>query len=254
MEKYITITENGSITMDLSLKNENGNTMLHELCAKPIENFEFIKKLINYVPSDLLNKRNNEGNTVLHILCIDYYVSKNDKLYDLVKLLLNKGVDCNIKNENNNTPLYLLLDSVFDKTACLLLEKVTNINEVYYHDNTLLHRICSHYKNFDEECHIFLKKLISLGCNANAQNSKKVTPLMVSFENSNENKCIDLLLKNKADITLCNKAGFDGYYYAEKYGYKKYIKKRTVEIELQELKEKYDNLEKKFEQIKLMLQ
>jgi ankyrin repeat protein len=253
MEKYITLAENGSLIVDPSLKDLDGNTLLHKLCNNPVENYELIKKMINSVPLDLMNEKNNKGNIFLHHVCANKL--KDDILSDIVELSLNKGVDCNIKNNHNNTSLYILLGtSTPSKATYLLLEKVTNINDVHCDGYTLLHRVCYRYQNYKPEWSIILEKLISLGCDTNAKNNKGETPLMLAFDNNNNNECIDLLLKNKADITLCNKAGLDGYYYAEKYGDKKYSKNNIIENELRELKEKYDKLEKKFEQIKMVLQ
>ncbi len=81
----------------LSLRDENGDTLLHwaidrcrELARELIENFNID-----------INAANNDGNTPLHYAALNRDV-------EIIKLLLNHGADIRAKNVHGLTPLSLL--------------------------------------------------------------------------------------------------------------------------------------------------
>lgn len=69
--------------------------------------------------------------------------------------------------------------------------------------------LCTHYNN---GMHI-AKHLIELGANINIQNTRGTT-LLMDIVQTNNLPYVKYLLDNNADVTLCDKSGFDALFYA----------------------------------------
>ena len=89
--------------VNLDIKDKNGDTALHIACNQLNE--EVIKELIENGAN--LNIRNKDGDTALNVLLKKYKGSCDDKVNDLAKLLINKGANYLMtNNENNQQPAF----------------------------------------------------------------------------------------------------------------------------------------------------
>ena len=92
-DKLINILKRFSKYIDLTYKQDNGDTLLH-LCVRHSLPFYFYKFLVNHGVN--INSQNNEGDTVLHL------AAKAHK-YKLIDLLIKLGASeyiCNQKKKN----------------------------------------------------------------------------------------------------------------------------------------------------------
>ncbi|PRY86285.1 ankyrin repeat domain-containing protein [Mongoliibacter ruber] len=91
-------------------------------CKKGVEVFE---RLLKHNTRDI-NHTDNEGNTILHKVCaeeLNYDQNKAKDLYKITKLLLNKGANPSIRNTQDKTPMDLAInDNLKDKIVALLLK------------------------------------------------------------------------------------------------------------------------------------
>jgi ankyrin repeat protein len=111
----------------------NQNNILHQSIQD--DNLKLAEYLIKKAPY-LLNKTNLQGNTPLHLLIIKrqatvFRIKDSDLSYNLIKLLLEKGVFLEVKNKANQTPLKLAI--YFDDT--LAIELLSNYNYNRTHKN-----------------------------------------------------------------------------------------------------------------------
>lgn len=97
-------------------------TPLELSISKGFEVFEF---LMNYNNEDI-NQIDNQGNTLLHKVCafpLHHDQNKAKELYKIVKLLLGKGADASIRNTEDKTAMELAMDdNLKDKVVAILLK------------------------------------------------------------------------------------------------------------------------------------
>lgn len=99
--------------IDLSQKNEFGNTPLHVACHSIYGiNVEIVKLLLKY-PLDI-NAKGIDECTPLY-----YAVGKND--IKVAKILIDKGADVNIADKDGNTPLMIAVDMFEDDDTIIKL-------------------------------------------------------------------------------------------------------------------------------------
>nr|XP_015927580.2 uncharacterized protein LOC107454790 isoform X8 [Parasteatoda tepidariorum] len=84
----------------LSMKDENGNSLLHVVVAEKSENLHLLVKIIKAAPIGLINQTNDAKMTPLHVA-----VSKG--LWKVVRILLMAGANPDIKDTNGNTCTHL---------------------------------------------------------------------------------------------------------------------------------------------------
>jgi|GEM_PF-4731039 len=91
---------------DIYMKNIFGSNILMMVVNSYNKKFVFdaINLLLSY-GIDINDKNLKDNKTVLHYLLSMEYRSKNKDTIDIVKLLIEKGIDFNAKDNNNKTPL-----------------------------------------------------------------------------------------------------------------------------------------------------
>jgi ankyrin repeat protein len=166
-------------------------------------------------------------------------------LPEMVKLLLDKGADVNLPNENRDTPLILAVSAGNLEIARILLNNDADINLVNrYGDTTLeiaitlnsmemiellLNKGANGVPIANANALIFhasitslpiLKLLIKKGVNINVLNDRAQTPLMFAVRESNTTGSLEIvqfLLSNGADINAVDINGWSALMVAINY-------------------------------------
>ena len=137
-----------------------------------------------------VNLKNSYGNTPLHVA-----VSVGND--NLIKLLLDKKADVNAKGSGDDTPLHIAIRKGYYDVAKLLLDRKADINLKNRYGNTPLHvAILNGSKSF-------ASLLIEKGADVNVVNNDKNTPLSIIATIPDNNisgydEIIKLLLKKGA--------------------------------------------------------
>jgi ankyrin repeat protein len=125
------------------------------------------------------NIKNLYGSTLLHDAC-----EKINRLpLEIFKLLIETmGCDVNVQDNYQNTPIHQALryfnpndGGDLNVLSYLINQKDINVSIKDESDNTLLHRVCRNINSFPLE--IFKLLIERLGCDVNAQDCNKNTPL-----------------------------------------------------------------------------
>jgi ankyrin repeat protein len=87
--------------------------------------FDVFETLLAHCHEDI-NQTDEEGNTLLHKVCafsLNHDQNKAKELYKIVKLLLGKGADTSIRNTNDKTAMDLAMDdNLKEKVVAILLK------------------------------------------------------------------------------------------------------------------------------------
>jgi hypothetical protein len=115
----------------------DGSTLLHMAIKEPCESEEKRKRLVEAIlKRDVdTNIQDDDGDTALHLSVADGYP-------EISSLLLAKGAQPNIRNNENKAPLQLTMDHFDEKTPDLIKILVSNKADINCQDkegNTLLH-------------------------------------------------------------------------------------------------------------------
>jgi ankyrin repeat protein len=94
------------------------------------------------------NVKNNDGETPLHLLLEGYFSNDDDHVPDLVQLLLNRGADVNARDQNHATPLFLAVELHIYDIALILLEHCADPNVKNTRGKTPLHLLLE--RNFHD--------------------------------------------------------------------------------------------------------
>ena len=208
----------------LNLQNYRGYNALHGAVSRG--NLYAVKKLlkrevlVNDTFKFIFND-NNQG-SALHLIIGMYDIDINKKL-EIIKLLLDAGIDTNIKDSESRTALELAklkvrssqnqlivellqknsrhnkLNDVIDKKENLNETEVTNLINKLSPDSLDTALIYSAEKGNVE----ILNRLIAAGANINAQNERGFTPLIIAAAQGNI-EIIDILVKAEANINTKN--------------------------------------------------
>jgi ankyrin repeat protein len=131
-----------------------------------------------------VNIKGKLGHSLLHIACINI----NKLPLDIFKVLIETmGCDVNVQNDNKDTPLHYAFrcfepSSHGDINALyyLLNQKIVDINIKGQYGYTILHWACGKINKLPLE--IFKVLIETLGCDVNAQDNDKNTPIHRAFE------------------------------------------------------------------------
>lgn len=133
-------------------------------------NIEQIKKIFSELP-EIVSAKDENGNTLI-------YYAVDQMHINLVELLLSKGADINIKNQDGRTPLHIAAGITDDdKLLSLLISKGADVNSQDNLGNTPLHNAAGNrlYKKN-------IPLLISSGAKVNSVNKSGETPIELTFK------------------------------------------------------------------------
>jgi len=135
-----------------------------------------------------LNLQNNNKDTAL------LYSSKNG-YKDIAELLINKGADLNLQDNNKDTALLYSLKNGYKDIAELLIDKGADLNlQDNNKDTALLISLKNGYKDI-------AKLIIEKGSGLNQQDNNKDTALLISLKNGYKD-IAELLIDKGADLNL----------------------------------------------------
>ncbi|XP_061169144.1 ankyrin-1-like [Saccostrea echinata] len=160
-----------------------------------IGELEIAKTLIQH--NAIVNARNFDGETPL------FHATKEGHC-DIMKLLIDNKAKINIQNKYGNTCLHVSVHSrSSDDLMLLLLEKGADVNVCNKDGITVLMVATEETQKTSDKR---ISALIDHGADVNAQDKFGRTALHRAAENSQLN-VIDILLRNGADVNLCDKEG-----------------------------------------------
>ncbi|XP_014231263.2 ankyrin-1-like [Trichogramma pretiosum] len=161
----------------------------------------------------LVNRTNEDGSTPLHIIC-SRDNERDDLAKILFKLgdVKHQPVQINAQDKSGDTPLHLVLRSKYNRRWLveLLLRKGANPNLTNNEGSTALHIVCKNYFRISSEeiLRMFLKFKDELNqtLQVNVQDKSGNTPLHLALQWC-DNALLRILLKMGVDINLANEDG-----------------------------------------------
>lgn len=169
--------------IDINLFDDERNTAL-TLSASS----EIIKLLVNYDAD--VGFIAQSGYTILHRVI-------EDKRDDVIKLLLQKVNNVNLKRDDGYTPIFMAANFSTKETIEQLLEYGANIYETIKGSNVL--HVAASNNTFDVVKYFVDKKI-----DVNAKNENGLTPFLASLNKGKDEEIILLLLNSGADINYTN--------------------------------------------------
>ncbi|MBK8454703.1 MAG: ankyrin repeat domain-containing protein [Thiofilum sp.] len=149
-----------------------------------------------------LNILNHKGNSPL-------LSALEAKAWSVAHWLLSQPIDFNIQNLSGQNALHLLILNQHFDLAQNITTKIKPLNALDGQGNNVLHYLarqeCS--KTHCKALHQFMKKLISLGLDINAQNKDGETPIMLAIYANHQHTLVNLL-ELKPNLNLTNKLGY----------------------------------------------
>ncbi|KAJ5078069.1 ankyrin repeat protein [Anaeramoeba ignava] len=182
----------------------DGTTILHSACGNnsiSIEHIEYLiqkvlhlacqnnsLEIIKYLVEKGvdINAKTNDNETVLHLAC------QNNSI-EIIKYLVEKGVDINAKTNNNETVLHLACQNNSLEIIKYLVEKGIDINAKTNENETVIHLAC---QNNSIE---IIKYLVEKGIDINAKTTNNETVLHLACQN-NSIEIIKYLVEKGVDI------------------------------------------------------
>jgi ankyrin repeat protein len=189
---------------DVNAQNTDNDTPLHKAVLRfglndggkiPVLTYLLAQNNVN------VNIRGQCGHTLLHTACLNI-----DRLpLEIFKFLIETmGYDVNAQNNDNDTPLHYALQhglgyfnpnngDDINVLTYLINQKNVNVNIRGEHGYTLLHTACETINILALD--IFKLLIETLGCDVNAQDENKDTPIHLAFLHFNSyNDCSKTIL------------------------------------------------------------
>jgi len=210
---------------DVNVRDKYNDTPIHEA----LRNFNLnrggditvLMYLLTQTNIDV-NTKGQYGFTLFHAAC--FY--SNNLLLQIFKLLIETlGCDVNIRDNYNDTAHHRAInrfnsnkDDDITILQYLLSQEGVNGNIKGQFDDTLLHAACKYINTLPLD--IFKVLIETMGCEVNAQNDDKDTPLHNALGRFNPNKGGDitaltyLINKNNIDLNIKNEKGRNLLHYA----------------------------------------
>ena len=121
-----------------------------------------------------VNIKNVYGKTALHYAC-EY------GMLEEIEALYKNGADLNVSDIDGNTPLHVACNLYNMNVVKFLVERGVDVNAINNIENTPLHQLCQTISNYTHsiagECFNIAKYLISKGAKIDVINNKQKTPL-----------------------------------------------------------------------------
>lgn len=167
---------------------------------KQLENFVTNKKMEKI--DKVLKANVEEEKTQLLFISIKY------KNIEIIKYLIEKGVDVNISDNKQNTPLMLACSTKNPDVAELLLQYGANVN-LKNDSETPLTLACNVSDNSDT-----VKLLLKYGLDINAPITETGANALMVLTNKKSSLGVKNLIESGADVNLCDKDGKSALFYA----------------------------------------
>ncbi|KAL2143115.1 hypothetical protein VTI28DRAFT_329 [Corynascus sepedonium] len=132
---------------------------------------------------------------------------------DMVKLLLDYGVNVHRRDDENRTALWYAANAAQHKAARLLLEKGAEVNAADDEGTTPLMLTARGIDRFDENRGDAVKLLLEKGAEVNAVDERGKSPLFYAVERGRTD-AVQLLLENGAEVDAVDKKGRTPLFYA----------------------------------------
>lgn len=184
--------------LTLAIEFEFSHNIFHNLfCSEKTFQNELQKRRIALI--ELLLEKGANPNLPVNYPALHQAIADNQ--FDIVKLLIQNGVNINTQDVNGDTPLHKAVENKNEEiTAFLLKQKLIAVNTSNNKGKTPLHlAVCDNYSHIN-----FL--LIENGANINAQDANGNTPLHEAIQNGNQGTT-DLLLRYNANVNIQNNHG-----------------------------------------------
>ena len=151
--------------------------------------------LVDTLTEDTINSVDtHDGYTPLMSACAAGHTS-------VVRKLLKKGANVNVKDYDDVTPLMLACSGPYPTIANLLLDHVADPSATSHDDGTALHIASEKY-----ELRHVLRRMLEQGANPNSKDDEGDTPLHVAASN-NMTTNAGYLIRYGADVNATNKEG-----------------------------------------------
>ena len=140
---------------------------------------------------------------------------QNDRSPKLVALLLDQKAKVNIAGRDGSTALMLAADRFNAEIVKLLLDHGADVKARDKDGNTALLRAANSRRSWDEKQEALIPALLEKGAEVNVQNTRGVTPLMLTAREGNS-ALLDLL-KRGAEVDARDREGNTALLYASLY-------------------------------------
>jgi len=182
----------------LDTKSRHGRNALHKAVSSG--NIEATHEILNVQP-DLIDSVDNEDNTALH-----HAVKKNKINHAMVRLLLEKGANVNIKNKKGQTPIFVAFENtqVSDADDEILIELFTKTHQLDHQDRqgqTLLHVAINQGISNSIFSQILSQIYNYPAYDINQQDKFDQTPVYLAVRKNDMEK-LNLLIKWNTDLNL----------------------------------------------------
>jgi len=228
IDKLLTLTDN----VDFPAKN--GMTPI--MIAIGTNNFELVKKLIKQ-GADLKYRDLSTGESLLHLAVSDWKRDKKATDSLIIDLLLAKGLDINLKDNDGDNPLHRAIKDEQTEKALYLVASRANVN-VMNNDGWSPTMLSVNRQQVD-----VLTQLLAAGADVNLAGKDQWNALHLSVtkikkaQNLNDaNKIFELILKSGADIDSKTDSGASSLWLAtanKRTEAVKLLLKSGVEVDLQ---------------------
>jgi ankyrin repeat protein len=175
------------------------------------------------------------ASTILHAACDNI----NTLSFDIFRILIETiGSDVNAQDNDNNTPIHIALNRFdpgdggdIDVLIYLLGQKKVNVNIKGEYGDTLLHMACQNINILSLK--IFKLLIETMGCDVNARDNKKDTPIHFALDYFNPNQGGDvtvwayLINQHNVNIHAKHNNGRNLLHYA---CIRNYSSRRSVEV------------------------
>jgi ankyrin repeat protein len=200
---------------DVNAKDINSNTPLHFALAYFNPNYGGDNNVLTYLLTHKCvntKSKNRDGYTLLHQACL--YI--NTLPLDAFKLLIEtKGCDVNVRAKHDYTPIHIALElykNIYNNTTTLmylLTQRNVNPKVSNQFDYTLLHTACENINELPLD--VFKYLIHTLGCDVNALNCHRMTPIQVAFNHFNPTSCdmttLTYLATQNENVNIIDKKG-----------------------------------------------